>query len=596
MKNQRANETQAKRSRMYQRLAALAVAGVFTFGGAMSAEAAGLKDVFDAQYYADQYEDLKQAFGYNKTQLQKHYNQYGKAEGRTASALIDVQAYKAAYPDLQAAFGNNLDAYVQHYIQYGYAEGRNSFGTFDARAYAERYPDLQAAFGNDVLALYKHYINNGRAEGRDASSGTTEQTSQTEEFVAPNFVAPNFVPQNNYVPDNYVPAGDSSDEEQTPSDDNTQTPSDDNTQAAPIATMGQLINPETNAPVANATITFTRNANGARTVRAVAAQAGEVVQGDGYYQVTTDENGFYTVPEFEPGDYAVEAQAEGYLSLTLNSITIAADNGSFTLPTFQMLSADISGTNTVSGTAINATTGQGIAGAVLNIRSDWNNQTGDVINTLTADEDGNYSVELERGYYTIEFVMEGFSPVYVNVASSNAVGVCSGVLNPNAGDSTIDEVQSTEFRIVLTWGQTPRDLDSHLVGLNGNDVFHVYFGDKVETDADGNVIASLDVDDTSSYGPETVTIVDADVNSTYYYSVHDFTNRNNETSMGMSMSGANVKVYQGSQLAKEYNVPLNQAGYVWNVFKIENGVIVDINDYNSEYSSMYGEYGYNSYY
>ena len=43
-------------------------------------------------------------------------------------------------------------------------------------------------------------------------------------------------------------------------------------------------------------------------------------------------------------------------------------------------------------------------------------------------------------------------------------------------------------------------------------------------------------------------------------------------------------------LVKEYNVPLNQAGYIWNVFKIENGSVVDINNYNADETTMYGEY------
>ena len=87
-------------------------------------------------------------------------------------------------------------------------------------------------------------------------------------------------------------------------------------------------------------------------------------------------------------------------------------------------------------------------------------------------------------------------------------------------DQQTSEVTSTEFRIVLTWGETPRDLDSHLVGLDdANSVFHIAYYNKVERDTDGNVIASLDVDDVSSYGPETVTIVNARTDATYYYSV-----------------------------------------------------------------------------
>ncbi len=585
------NETEtkrsAKRSGMARRITALVLAGVLTFGGTATVSAATLRDVFDAQYYSETYSDLKDAFGTNQTALYKHYKTFGKSEGRTSTALIDVQKYRAAYPDLDAAFGDNWDAYVNHYIKYGFSEGRNSFGTFDARAYADRYPDLKAAFGYDVLALYKHYLRFGRAEGRDASAAVAATTSS-------------------YTESSYSGA------------DNGNNTS---TNTAPIRTNGRLTNPETGAPVAGATVTFRLTSFNATAEEAEAAtesvettaettesteatettestEATEsteeteepengLVVGDGYYEITTDANGYYEIPEFVPGVYSVQAAAVGYLTLTVNSISINADNGSFTLPTFQLLSSDMSGVNTVAGVAKNATTGLGIEGVTVNVRANWNNQSGDVIATTTTDADGSYSFSLERGYYTLEFARDGFVSTFVNVASSNAIGACEGVLSP----TSTSEVTSTEFRIVLTWGETPRDLDSHLVGLDdANSVFHIAYYNKVERDTDGNVIASLDVDDVSSYGPETVTIVNARTDATYYYSVKDFTDRYDATSTKMSESGANVKVYQGSVLVKEYNVPLNQAGTIWNVFKIENGSVVDINNYNADETTMYGEY------
>ena len=590
------NETEtkrsAKRSGMARRITALVLAGVLTFGGTATVSAATLRDVFDAQYYSETYSDLKDAFGTNQTALYKHYKTFGKSEGRTSTALIDVQKYRAAYPDLDAAFGDNWDAYVNHYIKYGFNEGRNSFGTFDARAYADRYPDLKAAFGYDVLALYKHYLKFGRAEGRDASAAGVATSSYTESSYS----------------------GSSN----TGSADNGNNTS---TNTAPIRTNGRLTNPETGAPVAGATVTFRLTSFNATAEEAEAAtesvettaettesteatettestEATEsteeteepengLVVGDGYYEITTDANGYYEIPEFVPGVYSVQAAAVGYLTLTVNSISINADNGSFTLPTFQLLSSDMSGVNTVAGVAKNATTGLGIEGVTVNVRANWNNQSGDVIATTTTDADGSYSFSLERGYYTLEFARDGFVSTFVNVASSNAIGACEGVLSP----TSTSEVTSTEFRIVLTWGETPRDLDSHLVGLDdANSVFHIAYYNKVERDTDGNVIASLDVDDVSSYGPETVTIVNARTDATYYYSVKDFTDRYDATSTKMSESGANVKVYQGSVLVKEYNVPLNQAGTIWNVFKIENGSVVDINNYNADETTMYGEY------
>lgn len=564
---------------MAKKLMALSLAGVMMFGSAVTASAATLKDVFDAKYYAETYDDLEAAFGDNSKALYNHYRAYGSKEGRQMSALIDVVAYRNAYPDLDAAFGNNWDAYVNHYLTYGIEEGRDSFGSFDARAYADRYPDLKAAFGYDALALYKHYMNYGRAEGRDAGS-------------VPAIVAPG-----NYGPGNYSNSG------STGSTDTT-TPDTDGT---PIRTMGQLTDPETGSPIPRATIRFTRASFvGLTEVVDVAEEtpsaeaapteapsptvpsAGLNEVAPGVYEVTTDENGYYEVSQLPEGVYSVEATAPGYMSLTLNSIEITSDAGSFTLPTFQMLSSNMSGANTVTGTAIDATTGTPIANVTLNIRANWNNTSGDVVATTTTDAEGNYSVSLNRGYYTIEFVMDGYTSTFVNVASSNAVGATHGVLSPT---TTTEVVDSTEFRIVLTWGERPRDLDSHLVGPDDEQVFyHVYFGDKNFYDAAGNVVTSLDVDDTSSYGPETVTIPNADVNKTYYYSVHDWSNGGNAESTAMSASGANVKVYQGSVLVKEYNVPLNQTGYIWNVFKIENGRVVDINEYNSDYNTMYGEF------
>ena len=67
------------------------------------------------------------------------------------------------------------------------------------------------------------------------------------------------------------------------------------------------------------------------------------------------------------------------------------------------------------------------------------------------------------------------------------------------------------MRIVLNWGASPSDLDSHLV-YPGN---HVYFSQKEGTDA------NLDVDDTDSYGPETITIERKHSGERYVYAVHN---------------------------------------------------------------------------
>lgn len=135
------------------------------------------------------------------------------------------------------------------------------------------------------------------------------------------------------------------------------------------------------------------------------------------------------------------------------------------------------------------------------------------------------------------------------------------------------------IRVVLTWGSTPADLDSHLWFPNN----HVYFSNKVGTKA------NLDVDDTDGYGPETITIQEKKFGSEYYYAVHDFTNRSSTSSTQMSKSNATVFVYVGQSLVRTYYVPKNKTGNLWTVFKVtKEGEIEDINSYTT---SSYGDRG-----
>lgn len=124
------------------------------------------------------------------------------------------------------------------------------------------------------------------------------------------------------------------------------------------------------------------------------------------------------------------------------------------------------------------------------------------------------------------------------------------------------------MRIVLSWGAQPEDIDAHLV-YSGN---HVFFGAK---NGEG---ANLDVDDTNSYGPETVTIERRKEGEDYIYSVHDFTDRDQPATQKLSRSGARVFVYVGSSLVRTYYVPQNAQGNLWTVFRMSpDGQMFDVN-------------------
>ncbi len=129
-------------------------------------------DVFDAEYYAENYSDVAAAFGDDEEALYNHYVNYGIYEGRVGSEAFNVSSYRENYADLEAAFGDDWKSYVDHYLTFGLAEGRDNGSMFDAVSYANRYPDLKEAFGYDVTKLWAHYEQFGQKEGRIAISQT----------------------------------------------------------------------------------------------------------------------------------------------------------------------------------------------------------------------------------------------------------------------------------------------------------------------------------------------------------------------------------------------------------------------------------------
>lgn len=146
-------------------LATIAVVAVI-FSCKLSANAAELEDIFSAQYYADSYEDLYEAFEYDEAKLLEHVKEYGLEEKRDISPILDVVYYRESNPDLEAAFGDDWDAYVNHWFEYGIKEGRDNGTNFDIIRYVNSYADLREAFDEDYEALAKHYIEYGMKENR----------------------------------------------------------------------------------------------------------------------------------------------------------------------------------------------------------------------------------------------------------------------------------------------------------------------------------------------------------------------------------------------------------------------------------------------
>lgn len=122
--------------------------------GRIDVSAAGVRDVFDAKYYAASYADLKALYGDDEEALFQHYMSCGLQEGRIANPVFDIAAYRGGYADLQAVFGDNWDAYADHYLTIGRAEGR----TIGVKSEAEVQQAAQQAESARENAAYQAMI------------------------------------------------------------------------------------------------------------------------------------------------------------------------------------------------------------------------------------------------------------------------------------------------------------------------------------------------------------------------------------------------------------------------------------------------------
>ncbi len=78
---------------------------------------------FDGLQYIASYPDLIRALRADRAAGERHYEQFGRKEGRSPD-LFNEQQYLANYADLRAAFGTDGERATIHYITYGFYEGR----------------------------------------------------------------------------------------------------------------------------------------------------------------------------------------------------------------------------------------------------------------------------------------------------------------------------------------------------------------------------------------------------------------------------------------------------------------------------------------
>ena len=202
----------------------------------------------------------------------------------------------------------------------------------------------------------------------------------------------------------------------------------------------------------------------------------------------------------------------------------------------------------VSGRVTDATNTQALSGAQVCVLS--SNQC------ATTNAQGNYSIgNVQAGSHSVRATKSGYTALtQTGNVPANGTLTLNFPLSPTLGQG--------EIRIVLTWGQNPSDLDSHL-WLPPSNPYHVYFANRGSLT--GFPWANLDVDDTSSFGPETITIKQR-YNGNYVYAVHNWSG-----SPSITTSNGVVRVYAPSGLVATYNVPTGGSGTWWYVFDLNGG-------------------------
>lgn len=214
---------------------------------------------------------------------------------------------------------------------------------------------------------------------------------------------------------------------------------------------------------------------------------------------------------------------------------------------------------TVTGTVRNAVNGQPLAGAAVSVNG------GASVITSAA---GTFTVtNVPSGTASIQATATGFF-TYTNSFTlapvpTNTIGFS---LSPTiSGSSTV--------RLVLNWGASPSDLDSHLeTPVIGGQPHHVYFVNRGSTNF--APFAELDVDDVTGFGPETITISTLSP-GTYHYYIHNFSG-----SPGFNVSGATAQIYTSAGLVATVAVPTtNSTGIYWYVARIDgsSGTITVVN-------------------
>lgn len=279
--------------------------------------------------------------------------------------------------------------------------------------------------------------------------------------------------------------------------------------------------------------------------------------------VSTNQEGNYSTSLVE-GTYKVIISAKNYIQ-EINHVTI--HEGSTTYDSkLKLIDTSHAGTGNASGKINDAINANVLQDVQLSFRKGRNTTQGDIISSVKTDAQGTYKVSLPGGNYTAEMFKDGYFQGFLNIT------VVGGIESDNQNAVlTPNQLTSNQYRVVLTWGENPRDIDTHFVGNTTNEYsgFNLFFQNKNINDS--MTEAHLDRDDTDSFGPETLTINRLSTSVDYQYNIEYYAGIGT-----LSSSQAKVQVYSDKGLIYTFDVP-SQSGAKWEVFRISSGKIIPLN-------------------
>lgn len=219
----------------------------------------------------------------------------------------------------------------------------------------------------------------------------------------------------------------------------------------------------------------------------------------------------------------------------------------------------------ISGIVTNAVDGSVLEGALVTIGEE----------SMTTDDNGQYEfyLSLESGAYDVSSNLDLFCPYYGYFEISDDNVSNSFIFNFSLSPFP----EPGEIRMVLNWGATPRDMDSHLKTpeIEG-DVHHIMYSNRGSSNS--APYATLDVDDTDGYGPETMTIKQS-FSGTYIYYIYQYSSTGSLQESGASIQMFNSPTCDGERI----QVPKEGSGRYWYVCNIDgdSGGITVVNQIQS---------------